>query len=123
MADVLARLANRAPSNTERLPGQLDLEDAIAEKVAAEAAGAARLAIGANGGPRLDERDIDVVARIARAQYGELWIGKIGVEIGVDHRQIRRWLAGKGTPPPTVLSCVRLQARSHAARILRSREE
>lgn len=123
MADVLARLANRAPSNTGRLPGQLDLEDAIAEKVAAEAAGAARLAIGANGGPRLDERDIDVVARIARAQYGELWIGKIGVEIGVDHRQIRRWLAGKGTPPPTVLSCVRLQARSHAARILRSLEE
>ena len=56
MADVLARLANRAPSNTERLPGQLDLEDAIAEKVAAEAAGAARLAIGANGGPRLDPK-------------------------------------------------------------------
>ncbi|OAS23908.1 hypothetical protein A5481_15775 [Methylobacterium platani] len=123
MADVLARLANRAPSNTEHLPGQLDLEDAIADRVTADAAAAARLALGGNGGPSLDERPIDVIARIGRAQFGDRWIGKLGEDIGVDHRQMRRWLAGRGEPPPKVMSCVRLQARGHAARILRALEE
>ncbi len=81
-------------------------------------------AAGGNGGPALDERPIDVIARIGLAMYGERWIGRVAHDLAEDHQAIRRWLKGVGAPTPANVRWLRDQvARRHAARILRAIEE
>lgn len=77
-------------------------------------------AAGGNGGPPLDERAIDTIARIGRAMHGERWIGRLGQDIGEDHQVIRRWLKGQGSPSSAVMERVRMHARSQALLIQRA---
>lgn len=80
--------------------------------------------VGGNGGPSLDERPIDVVARIGRAMYGPRWIGRVALDLAEDHQTVRRWIKGQGGPSPANVAWLRENvARRHAARILRAIEE
>lgn len=81
-------------------------------------------AAGGNGAPPLDERAIDVVARIGKAMYGDHWIGKTAADLSEDHQTVRRWLKGQGAPTPANIRWLRDQvARRHIARIQRAIEE
>ncbi|KMO36210.1 hypothetical protein VP06_10535 [Methylobacterium aquaticum] len=66
------------------------------------------------------ERPIDVIARIGRAMYGPLWIGKLAADNGLSHQSVRRWLAGQGSPTAFDFRLVKLIAREHAARVMRA---
>lgn len=79
---------------------------------------------GGNNGPPLDERAVDVIARIGQAMYGEHWIGKTALDLAEDHQVLRRWLKGVGAPTPENVRWLRDQvARRHIARIQRAIEE
>ncbi|SFU35681.1 hypothetical protein SAMN02799631_00325 [Methylobacterium sp. 174MFSha1.1] len=79
-------------------------------------------AAGGNGSPPLDERDVDIIARIGKAMYGRWWIGPVAEDLGHDHQVVRRWLKGQGTPSQKDIDWMRLRGRRMAAQISRECE-
>ena len=103
----------RGWSPRENLPGQVDLIPILdALVVEAEAARS-------NGGPPLDETRYEVLARIGRAMYGDLWHAKLAEDIGENPRVVRRWRAGKAVPSSRAVAFARDAGRQHAERIMR----
>lgn len=80
-------------------------------------------AAGGNRGPALDEKPIDIIARIGDAMYGRWWIGPVASDLGQDHQTVRRWIKGQGSPTKANVDWMRFRGRKHAAQILRECEE
>ena len=93
--------------------GVVDIEELIASQPAEDAP------------PAVDASEIEehpglAVARIGRACYGERWHGKLAIDIGEDHRTVRRWELGECRPTDKKLARVAFVARAHIARIERA---
>lgn len=91
--------------------GVLDLEELLAAPPPPPAGG--------NGGPSL-EPAFATLERIGRVAFNDRWIGKLGEEIGVFDKTIRRWAVGEGVPSERAMTKARTWALTTARGLLRA---
>ncbi|MCJ2044144.1 hypothetical protein MKK58_06310 [Methylobacterium sp. J-078] len=94
-----------------RSAGVRDIEELIAEAPPA--------ASGGNGGPSL-EPSFATLERIGRAVFLDRWIGKLGEQINVHDKTIRRWGEGEGAVSERAMTKARTWALTTAQALLRA---
>jgi hypothetical protein len=92
--------------------GVRDIEELIAEAPPPPPAGG-------NGGPSM-EPGFPALERIGRVVFADRWIGKLGAEIGVHDKTIRRWGEGEGSPSERAMTKARTWALTTAQALLRA---
>ena len=104
-------MTNPAVLTRAQSAGVLDIEELLAAPPPPPAGG--------NGGPSL-EPAFAALERIGRAVFLDRWIGKLGEQINVHDKTIRRWSAGEGVPSERALTKARTWALMTAQALLRA---
>lgn len=90
--------------------GVRDIEELIAE---------APPAAGGNGGPSM-EPGFPALERIGRVVFFDRWIGKLGEQINVHDKTLRRWAVGEGVPSERAMTKAKTWALTMARDLLRA---
>lgn len=91
--------------------GVLDIEELLAAPPPPPA--------GSNGGPSL-EPAFATLERIGRVAFNDRWIGKLGEQINVHDKTLRRWAVGEGVPSERAMTKAKTWALTMARDLLRA---